>query len=57
MNLSKKYIALADTMRKTAQAMQALRVKRNRVKMEKCAATVVARVGLEELKKRLTTIR
>ena len=53
MKPSKKYRDLASTMRKTAKDMTELRDKKNKEKMEKCAATIVAKVGLEELKKLL----
>ena len=53
MRPSKKYKELASTMRKTAKDMVELRAKKDKEKMEKCAATIVAKVGLEELKKLL----
>ena len=55
--MKQKYIEIANQMRKVASDLSVIREKRKKEKMEKCAATIVAKVGLEEFKKRLNTIR
>lgn len=57
MKTSKYYTDIAALMRKTAANLELIREKRKTEKMEKCAATIVAKVGLEELKKKLTETR
>ena len=52
-----KYLDIASKMRKVAAELSGLRKKRAQEKLEKCAAVVVAKVGLEELKRRLSVIR
>ena len=57
MSTSTEHRELAATLRKVASDLKELKEKKKEEKIEKCAAIVVAKVGLETLKERLTNSR
>ena len=57
MSNSSKHRELAATLRKVASDLKELKEKKKHEKLEKCAAIVVAKVGLETLKEKLTNSR
>jgi len=57
MSVSDKYKEVAATLRKVASDLQELKKKKEAEKIEKCAAIVVAKVGLETLKEEITKSR
>lgn len=57
MSISEQYKEKAKLLRKIASDLSALKEKRKVETREKCAAVIVAKVGLNELKNKLTSAR
>jgi len=57
MKVSEDYKKLAAQLRKVASDLTLLKEKKKEETREKCAAVIVAKVGLNELKNSLTTGR
>lgn len=54
MSKSEQMRAMAQKLRKTAEDLKTLREHKVQEKREKCAAVIVAKVGLKELQKQLS---